>query len=168
MGFRRSANFWVILSLIILSIIIAWANYAGLLQLHDRVGPFFIHHWFSLTGSFYIALFTPIYYVMKRRNPRKTGTLLKLHTYGNVVSFGLISIHFAQQISRPAQFFPSLQTGLALYPIVTLLVASGFLMRFRVISLPHNSLRFLHVSLTTAFYFTIWVHILHGLDLINA
>lgn len=64
---------------------------------------------------------------MKKRNPETTGKLLKLHTYGNVVSFGLISIHFAQQISRPAQFFPSLQTGLALYPIAVLLVASGFL-----------------------------------------
>jgi hypothetical protein len=168
MGFRRSTDFWVILTLIILSIIASWANYAGLLGLHVRVGSFFIHHWFSLTGSFYIAIFTLFYYIMKRRNPKATSTLLKLHMYGNVVSFGLISIHFAQQISRPAQFYPSLQTGLALYPIVALLVASGFLMRFRVSSLPQRSLRFLHVSLTTAYYFTIWVHILHGLGWINA
>lgn len=168
MGSRRNVDFWIILLLIILSTMTAVANYAGLLELHVRVGPFFIHHWFSLSGSFYIAIFTPLYYLLKRRTPKATSTLLKLHTYGNVISFGLISIHFAQQISRPAQFYPSLQTGLALYPIVVLLVASGFLMRFRLLSIPSRSLRFLHVSLTTAFYFTIWVHILHGLGLINA
>lgn len=168
MGARRNAEFWLIISLIILSIITAWANYSGYLELHVRVGPFFIHHWFSLTGSLYIALFTPIYYITKRRNPKLTRTLLRFHAFGNVISFGLISIHFSQQISRPAAFYPALQTGLALYPIVTLLVTTGFFMRFRVSSIPYKTLRSLHIGLTTAFYFTIWVHILHGLGWINA
>jgi hypothetical protein len=168
MGVRRNADFWLIISLLILSIIIAWANYSSYLELHVRVGPFFIHHWFSLAGSFYIALLTPIYYITKRRNPKSTRKLLRLHTYGNVISFGLISIHFSQQISRPAAFYPALQTGLALYPIVTLLLVSGFLMRFRVASIPYKTLRSIHVGLTTAFYFTIWVHLFHGLGWINA
>jgi hypothetical protein len=167
MGFRRKTDFWLIILLLILSIITSWANYSGYLQLHSRVGPFLIHHWFSIIGSLYIALFTPIYYILKRRDPKLTKTLLRLHTYGNVISFGLISIHFSQQISRPPAFYPALQTGLALYPIVVLLVVTGFLMRFRVLNISSNTLRTFHVGLTTAFYFTIWVHVLHGLGWIN-
>jgi hypothetical protein len=168
MEFRRNADFWLVISILIISMFAAWANYSGYLELHVRVGPFFIHHWFSLAGSLYISLFTPIYYITKRRDPKLTRTLLRLHTYGNVFSFGLISIHFSQQISRPAAFYPALQTGLALYPIVGFLVVTGFLMRFRVASISYKTLRSFHVGLTTAFYFTIWVHLLHGLGWINA
>jgi hypothetical protein len=154
--------------LLILSVVLAWMNYSGFFELHIRVGPFFIHHWFSLAGSIYIAFFTPLYYYLKRKRPGLTRTLLRLHTYGNVVSFGLISIHFSQHISRPAAFYPDLQTGLALYLTVVVLVLTGYLMRYRLFSIPYSMVRFLHVSSTTAFYFVIWIHILHGFGIINA
>ena len=97
----------------------------------------------------------------------KTKSLLRIHVFGNLFSFMLITIHFAQQISRPAAFFPDLSTGLVLYIVMPILVASGFFHRFQVFKniKPHSN-RFLHVALTLTFYLTILIHILQGIDII--
>jgi len=114
-----------------------------------------------------IAIYSPIYYVAKRKYPLKTKAFLRVHVFGNLFSFMLITVHFAQQISRPAAFFPDLSTGLVLYIVMPILVATGYLYRFRVFKSikPHVN-RFLHVSLTITFYITIIVHILQGLSII--
>jgi len=164
----RNLEFMLITALLFISIILAAANYLDYLEFHIRVGPFFIHHWFSLIGSFYIGIYTPIYYYFKRKNPSLVRRLLMFHILGNVTSFGLISIHFTQQISRPAAFYPDLQTGIVLFPTVALLTLTGYSMKYRFFPKHWKTLRSIHVGLTTAFYVTIWVHILHGLGWINA
>lgn len=164
---KQRLNLWVATIIILLSVVLFWANYSGIIELHQMYGPFLLHHWFSLIGASFIALYTPIYYYLKRKKPESMRAIMNLHIHGNLISFALISLHFSNQISRPAEFFPDLQTGLTLYPIVIILVLTGYLMRFRVLKIPWKNTKFLHVSLTIAFYFIIWVHILHGLGLIN-
>ena len=143
-----------------------FAVYYDLVQLHIAVGPYYIHHWLSWTGTTFIALFTPIYYWLKRSKPQSLRTLLPIHMFGNLFSFMFISIHFTQQISRPAQFYPDLGTGIVLYASVLLLVLTGFLSRFPIIKSIGKSLRFIHRSVTVTFYLIILVHILHGLGFI--
>ena len=83
-----------------------------------------------------------------------------------------ISIHFAGQIGRPQQFYPELGEGIALFIIMVLLVATGFIHRFQIIPKkagkyykPHFN-RYYHVSITTAFYIVIIVHVLINIDVI--
>ena len=105
------------------------------------------------------------YYWKKRNNPASLKNLLKVHIFGNLFAFMFVSIHFAQQMSRPSQFFPYLGTGIVLYPTMLLLVATGFIQRFLAYK-NKNSLRFIHGALTLTFYLTIIVHILHGIVII--
>jgi hypothetical protein len=54
-----------------------------------------------------------------------------------------------------------------LYAVSVLLVASGFIHRFQLLGsvIPHQN-RFLHVSVTSAFYIIIVVHILQGIGIV--
>jgi len=120
-----------------------------------------------------IAFYTPIYYILKRRNPKLLKTLIKIHVFGNLTAVMLISIHYAQQMGRPAQFYPELGTGLALYIVMFILVATGFLHRFGVLNklgiyriiLPHQN-RFLHIAITLTFYIVIIFHALRNIGIL--
>ena len=86
---------------------------------------------------------------------------------GNLFSFLLISLHFAGQVGRPADFYPDFGTGLALYIGMIALVGTGLILRFSILRrFSPTSNRFVHAGLAIAFYIIIVVHILHGLDII--
>jgi hypothetical protein len=131
------------------------------------VGPFRASHWFVWIGTLYIAFAVPIIAMAKQRYPSKFLALFRVHVFGNLLAFLLISLHFASQIDRPAAFYPQLGTGLALYIIMMLLVATGFTHRFQLIPrIKSQTRRFVHVGLTFSFYIIIGIHILHGLGLL--
>jgi hypothetical protein len=163
---RRNPTFRSVVCIIIVTIALATANYLGLLELHIRVGPFFIHHWMSWSGSLFIAVATPVESYLKRRSPEKRKLLLNAHTFGNLGAFLLISMHFSQQISRPAEFFPDLGTGLALFIAVSILVTTGVLQRFQIVRRLAGYYRLIHIGATMTFYIIIVIHILHGLGII--
>lgn len=160
-----SLQLWLSVIIIVLATLFASAIYLDLLDTHFKIGEYYLHHWFSLTGTFFIALFTPAYYFLKRRYINQFKTLLLTHVFGNLIAFLLISIHFAHQIGRPAQFYPDLGTGIVLYPSVILLVITGFLTRFNLIK-KAKYMRFLHKSVTITFYLVIIVHLLHAFGFI--
>lgn len=160
-----SVQFWLAVIIIAVTISLASAVYLDLLDTHFKIGEYYLHHWFSLTGTFFIALFTPAYYLLKRKYIKRFKALLLTHVFGNLIAFLLISIHFAHQIGRPARFYPDLGTGIVLYPSVILLVITGFLTRFNLIKRA-KYMRFLHRSVTVTFYFVIIVHLLHGFGFI--
>src|SRR4030042_2772496 len=81
-------------------------------------------------GVLFIAVATPIYYLLKRSYPTHKRSLLGVHMFGNLISVMFVSIHFTQQISRPAIAYPSLGTGIVLYPTMVLLVLAGFVLVF--------------------------------------
>lgn len=162
----KKTSFWLALFMILITASLMFAVYYDLLQLHVAIEPYYIHHWLSWTWTTFIAVFTPIYYWLKRSKPQSLKTLLPLHTFGNLISFMFISIHFTQQISRPAQFYPDLGTGIVLYASMLLLVGTGFLSRFPIVKNKGKSLRFIHLSVTVTFYLIILIHILQGLEFI--
>jgi hypothetical protein len=93
--------------------------------------------------------------------------LLRVHVFGNLIAFLLISLHFAGQIGRPTQFYPDLGTELALYNNMIFLIATGLIQKFNIVpKIPKKTNKSLHTSLLLSFYIIIIVHILHGLGII--
>lgn len=161
----QRVNLWIISILIILIIVVGVANYLGRLgPLHSlKWGPFYSHHWASLSGSTYIAVFIPVQRYLRSRNLVSYGKLLKFHVYGNLIGAGLITIHFAQHIRRPDI---ELSTGPILYSSLFLLVFTGILLRFGFGKARRSWWRYIHTGVTTAFYLIIIFHALHGFGMI--
>jgi hypothetical protein len=166
---RRSVNwaFWVSIILVALTAFLMFAYYSRWFSFSARVGPFRIIHYVAFAGTLFIAFGVILFASLRRRIPSKYGLLLKIHVFGNLTSFLLVSLHFAGQLGRPADFYPQLGTGLALYVGMVLLVATGLVLRFRVFrSFSPATNRFVHAALALSFYIIIVVHILHGLNII--
>jgi len=159
-------QFWLALIGVFLALLLALASYYDLIEIIEiRISQYTLHHWFTITGTLWIALFTPIYYFIKRKYISRFKGILFTHVFSNLIALTLISIHFAHQIGRPARFYPDLGTGIVLYPTVILLVITGFLRRFNLFG-GRRYVFFLHKSLTVTFYFVVIVHLLHGFRII--
>jgi len=165
-SFLAASTLLLVTFFIIVFILVDWVD-TGFF-----VGPIRFSHWMVLIGTSFIAVYTPIFYFLKRRYPKKLKYLLNIHVFGFLISFMFISIHFAGQIGRPQQFYPEIGEGIALFIIMVLLVATGFIHRFQIIAKksgkyykPHFN-RYYHVSITTAFYIVILVHILVNVGII--
>jgi hypothetical protein len=163
---RKNKQFYVALLLVLAIVVLSIGNYLRWWDLHFYVGPLNFHHWLSFIGAGYIAIFTPIYAILKRRSPKQFGTLLNIHVFGNLIAFLLISIHFTQQMGRPAEFAPTLGTGITLYIIVAIMVVTGLMQRYHLASRFLTSWRFIHVGLSLSFYIVIVIHVLHNLGVI--
>jgi len=162
----RNASLWLALLIVAVTVILMVAVYFRFFRLHILIGEFNIHHWFSWTGTLFITFFTPAYYLLKRRYPQKTRTLLQAHVFSNLLSVMFVSIHFIQEMSRPSQSFPELGTGIVLYPAMILLTLTGFFLRFHAAKNLTRYWRFIHTSVAVSFYLIILVHVLHGLEII--
>ncbi len=160
------------------------ATYVKWLRLNFLVGPYRFGHWLGWIGAVYIAFATPTFYLLKRRYPTRLSSMVELHIFGNLFAFMLVSLHFAQQISRPPQFFPELGTGIIQYVAVLLLVSTGFIHRYHTLETrnvagsskqihkyhqkvypPHRN-RFIHVSITLTFYIVIIFHVIDHIGLV--
>ena len=160
----RSVEFWAALSIIVATVVLMVADTLQWVHFGFFVGPFRANHWFVLIGSLYIAFVVPVIAVAKQRFPGRFLSLFRLHVFGNLLAFLLISLHFAGQINRPAAFYPDLGTGLALYIVMILLVATGFTHRFQLLpQIKSQTRKFVHVGLSFSFYIIIIIHMLHGL-----
>jgi hypothetical protein len=165
-GGGKSGQFYIAIVFVLAIIVLSVGNYLRWWDLHFYVGPLYFHHWLGFIGAVYIAIFTPIYAIVKRRSPKRRGTLLNVHVSGNLVAFLFISIHFTQQMGRPAQFAPTLGTGLTLYIIVAIMAVTGLMQRFQLAGRFLKIWRFIHVSLSLSFYIIVVIHILHNMGII--
>lgn len=162
----RNWELWASAATIILTALLMIAYYNRWFSLAERIGPFRIIHYVAFAGTLYIAFGVVLFAALKRRMPNRYKMLLRAHVLGNLLSFLLVSLHFAGQIGRPADFYPDLGTGLALYIGMVLLVATGLTLKFRVLrSFSPTTNRFIHAGLAFAFYIVIVIHILHGLGI---
>lgn len=133
------------------------------------IGPYRFSHWMTWAGTLFIAIYAPLYHYLKGRYPQRFNILIDIHSFGFLIAFLLISIHFASQMGRPPQSLPELGEGIALYITMLLLVFTGLVQRFwkpekrpyRRYTLRSN--RFFHTGLITAFYVVIVVHALTNL-----
>ena len=163
---KRTTNWqlWFSAIIVFLTAFLMYAYYNRWFSFADRIGPFRVIHYLAFAGTLYIAFGVVLFAALKRRKPRNYKMLLGAHVFGNLLSFLLVSLHFAGQLGRPANFYPDLGTGLALYVGMVLLVATGFALRFHVFrGLRPATSRFVHAAMALGFYLVIVVHILHGL-----
>jgi len=168
MKFPRSTEFYLALTVLLITALLMAGTYLRWLPLNFALGQFRFTHWLSLIGTFLIAILTPIFYILRRRYPQRNASLTRIHVFSSLFSFMLISTHFAQQMSRSVH--PEDRTGLTTYIMVFILVATGFLHKFQLLekggSYPPHRNRYLHVSITTAFYIIVIIHTLHNLGML--
>ncbi len=163
----RNWELWVSAITVFLSVFLMIAYYNRWFSFATRVGPFRIIHYIAFAGTLYIAFGVILFAVLKRRKPSKYKILMRAHVLGNLFSFLLISLHFAGQVGRPTDFYPSFGTGLTLYIGIIALVGTGLTLRFGLFRrFTTATKRFIHAGLAFAFYLIIVVHILHGLSII--
>lgn len=163
MSSLRNTYFWAAVVILLVTVYLSFGTYVGWFRLGFFVGQFRFNHWLGWIGVVFVAVYTPLYHFLKHRYAKRAKTVLGTHVIGNLFSFLLVSVHFASQMGRPAQFFPDLGTGIVLYPIMLILVTTGFTQRFQIATNLGRNWRFLHTSTATSFYLIIFVHILQGL-----
>ena len=79
-------------TIILITIALAIIVYLRFFDLNFFVGPYRLTHWFTWIGTAFIAIFAPIFYVAKRKYPLKTKSFLRVHVFGSLFSFMLITI----------------------------------------------------------------------------
>lgn len=154
-----------VLAIVIITRILMYSLHT-LYPLHFEVAGELVHHWFSWAGVLFVAIFIPVFHLLKRKYPKHYRGLLDLHIFGNLIAVLLVSIHFTQQITRPPVAYPDLGTGIVLYLTMLLLVLAGFALAFRLAQKRYRTWWFIHTGLAVTFYMVIIVHILHGLEFI--
>ena len=159
-------NFWGIIFIFLLTVHLNTAIFYGRLNLDYIIFGARLPHILVILGASFISLYTPIFYLLKRRNPKQYKNLLKLHMFGNSTSFMFISMHLVIR----SIIFP-MGIGLLLFFFTLFLVLSGFTFRFNVLKpfkiinegIPHYN-RSLHISLTISFYIVLLFHLLNVTD----
>ena len=162
----KDGYFWVAIVIILATIYFSIATYFRWLSLGFMVGQYRFNVWLSIISVLFVAIYTPIYYVLKRRYPMRSKALLGIHIIGNLLAFMANSVHFAHQVGRSPQFYPDLGTGVVLYLVMLIMATTGIFQRFRIAQSQGRRWRFIHASVTISFYLVIFVHVLHGIGVI--
>ncbi len=155
------------LLLVLFSLVLMVAIYFDFINVSFAVEAYRLHHWSAILGSFYVAVITPFFAVLKRSKPESLRALFRIHVFGNLIVFLLVSVHFAGQISRSLEHYPDLGSGVGLYGAMSLLVVTGFFLRFGLVAGGSRKfLRVIHVLAVASFYLVIVYHALHGFGII--
>ncbi|MEJ2271189.1 MAG: hypothetical protein P8X91_01605 [Candidatus Bathyarchaeota archaeon] len=163
----KNKEFLLSTILLLITIIFSAIAYIFWLDLSFFVGPFFFIHWLGIIAAVFVALLIPIYYGLKRKRSQNRKILLRIHVFGNLVAFLLISIHFAQNLGRLINYFPKIEDGIALYLVLAILVVTGFLEKFRIGKKVLKYTKFVHRYIIVVFYAVVTIHMLQGFNIIQ-
>ncbi|MCW4035464.1 MAG: hypothetical protein NWF03_08890 [Candidatus Bathyarchaeota archaeon] len=166
MKIYSKTEFWVTLILLTLTVAISAVAYNRWYSLSVFVGPYLFIHWIGLIGTVFITVFTPIYYILNRKRPKSRRTLLKLHVYGNLVSYLLVSVHFAQHLGRLSSFVSNLGEGTVLFVVLTTITATGIMERFQIAKSQQKTVKLVHHYAVIVFYAVVLLHTLQGFNII--
>jgi hypothetical protein len=163
---NRKLELWLTLILLLAVIISSIAAYVFWYKLTFFVGAYLFIHWLSIVATAFIAVSAPIHYVLKRKRPQNYKTLLKIHTFGNLIAFWLISIHFAQNVGRLAGALQRLGIGFALYPVLVVIVATGIVDRYQTHGKSSKYIKLIHKYMVILLYVLILLHVLEGFNIL--
>ena len=166
--FGRRTSFWVALAIMLVT-----AVSVVLVLLRMVRVPFMmvdvlgvrnsLVHWAGWVGAITILLVTASYIHRKRVLRTPSAGILRLHAFGNLLGFLLISIHFSHEVTRSPANYPDLGTGVVQYAAVIMLVSTGFTAFFAVRPAWAAYYRFLHPAVALTLLMTIVLHIIHDL-----
>ena len=162
----RKLEFWLTLILLLAVIISSIAAYVFWYKLTFFVGSYLFIHWLSIVATAFIAVSAPIHYILKRKRPQNFKVLLKIHTFGNLLAFWLISIHFAQNVGRLSGALQRLGIGFALYPVLVVTVATGIVDRYQAHAKFSKYIKLIHKYVVILVYLLIVLHVLEGFNVI--
>ncbi len=155
-------QFRLAIGLLAISIFVAVGTYMRLWDIYFSIGPFSSDHWLSIIGGTYLLIFMVIFAYMKRYTAVNRGTLLKVHMFGNLLAVMFVSVHFAEQMGHAHD----LGTGLATYLLLVVIVATGFMMRFGLLTQKRESWRLFHVGLSLSLFIVVVIHALKNFGIL--
>jgi hypothetical protein len=156
----RSLDFWASLLILLFTVVVAAWVYVNWFGLSFFVGDLLFVHWVGLAATIFVAVMIPVYYVLKRKSRKKFKLLLRVHVFGNLLSFLLISVHFAQNTGRLSGFPSKLGDGLVLFLVLSIIVVTGMLVRFGAKMKFVRYVKFVHSYAVVVFYFVMAFHVL--------
>jgi hypothetical protein len=162
----RTLEFWLTLILLLATVTASIAAYIFWYRLTFFVGSYLFIHWLSLVGTAFIAVATPIHYILKRKRPQNFKKILKIHIIGNLSAFLLSSIHFAQNAGRLAGAPQRLEIGLTLYVVLSLIVATGIVERYQTNRKLLRYIKGIHKYTVLLLYLVVLIHLLEGFNLL--
>jgi hypothetical protein len=163
--YYRNLEFWLTLILLLVTAILSIAAYILWYRLTFFVGSYLFIHWLSLIATIFIVVSIPIYYILKRVKPQNK-IILRIHVFGNLFAFLLISIHFAQNVGRLAGALQRLGYGFALYLLLSLIVATGILERYQTNGKLLRYTKVIHKYTVIILYLIILIHVLEGFNIL--
>ncbi|MCJ7713420.1 hypothetical protein MUO66_03050 [Candidatus Bathyarchaeota archaeon] len=163
---KRNSEFILTLIILLATLILSMTSYVFWYQLLFFVGSYLFIHWLGIIATIFIAVSIPIYIILKRTSPQQSRILLKLHVFGNLFAFLVVSIHFAQNLARLAGFLQRLGDGLALYLVLLIIVTTGILERYQTSSKLQRYTKFIHKYTVIILYLIILIHTLEGFNIL--
>jgi hypothetical protein len=160
---RSRESMGVAFLMVAITLVLMAAVAVRLIDIHFIIGPWFAHHWLTWIGTLFIGVYTPVFYMLKRRRRDIYDALLRVHVFGGLLAVALVALHFTQHVTRPAAFYPDLGTGVVLFSAVALSAFTGLLMRYRILTGGTREWRLLHTGAAVTFYLAIGMHIATGL-----
>ena len=157
---KRHVSKWVAFAAVAVGLFLAVLSYLGLIPLGYKLGPYWLNHWIGWLSFGFIIIYVPIFIILKRRNTKIYGKLIKVHQIGFIVAFMLVSLHIGSQIRRV--FPPEIGTGIAAYVCLFVLVVTGIMQRNQMLATRMSTLRFVHLSMVVSFFLVIVFHIIRA------
>ena len=152
----RDPDLWGALVIILFTILLSSLVIIDRSSFSFSVGSDLFTHWAAWIGGLWIALFTPIYYFLKHRRSLRIKAWVRMHMFGNLFAFMLISVHFWYELATVTR----IGIGMALFIALLILVVTGVLYRFNIWQSSKKYLKYLHITMTTAFLLILIIHIL--------
>jgi len=156
----KRISIWLSFAAVAVGLVLAILSYLRLIPLGYKLGPYWLNHWMGWLSFGFIIIYVPIFIILKRKNIKIYGTLIRVHAVGFIAAFMLVSLHIGLQISRV--FPPELGTGIAAYVCLLVLVVTGIIQRNQMLTQRTSVLRFLHLSMVISFFLVIIFHIIRA------
>ena len=156
----KKLSVWLSFAAIAVGLALAVLSYLGLIPLGYKFGPYWLNHWIGWLAFGFIIIYVPVFIVLKKRNVKTYGKLIRIHQVGFIVAFILVSLHIGSQIRRV--FPPEIGTGIAAYVCLLVLVVTGIMQRNQILATRTGTLRFVHLSMVVSFFLVIVFHILRA------
>jgi hypothetical protein len=163
----QSLEFWLTFTILCVTVTASILAYIFWYNLLFFVGPYLFIHWLGITATTFIIFSTPIYYVLKRKKPQNSKFILRIHVFGNLMAFLLISLHFAQNVGRLAGAPERLGNGVLLYWVLFFIMLTGIIEKFPTNRKLAKFSRITHRYSVILLYLAVLIHVLDGLNIIN-
>ncbi len=166
MKYHRNLECWLTILLLLVTVVLSIVAYVFWYRLTFFIGNYLFIHWLGLIATSYVAISNPIHYFLKRKRRQNYKTILKIHVFGNLFAFLLISLHFAQNVGRLTGSLQTLSEGFVLYLLLSLIVLTGIIERYQNIGNLSRVVRGVHIYTVIILYFIMLIHILEGFNLL--